>query len=86
VPLVKLYRATGHAPALELALRLKEKLVTEFFLADGAYTQERFITRHSHSVTCVLSSLAQLAELLEDRVLLSRVKAFSVSIWTSSAA
>jgi hypothetical protein len=75
-PLVKYYRATGYAPALELALLLKEKLVNEFYLADGTYTQERFITRHGHSVTCVLSSLAQLAELLDDLPLLLRVKAF----------
>jgi hypothetical protein len=75
-PLVKHYGATQYAPALELALMLKEKLVNEFYLADGEYDRERFGTVHSHSVTCVLSSLAQMAELLGDASLLMRVKAF----------
>jgi len=75
-PLVKLYRATGYAPALELALVFKEKAISEFYLADGAYDAERFATTHSHSITCVMSSLAQLADLLGDVSLLLRVKAF----------
>lgn len=75
-PLVKYYRVTGSAAALELALMLKEKLVSEFYLEDGNYTLERFITTHTHSVTCVLSSLAQLADLLGDAALLERVKRF----------
>ena len=75
-PLVKYYHATGSARALELALLLKEKAITECFLPDGEYTEERFITRHAHSVTCVMSSLAQLADLLGDASLLARVKAF----------
>ncbi|NUQ62089.1 MAG: hypothetical protein HUU20_06355 [Pirellulales bacterium] len=75
-PLVKYYQATGHAPALELALRLKEKAVGEFYLEDGDYTKERFVTTHAHSITCVLSSLAQLADLLHDAALLDRVKRF----------
>lgn len=74
-PLVKFYRATGYAPALTLALRLKEKLITEFFTADGAYNRESFGT-HTHSTTCVMSSLAQLAELTQDAGLLERVRAF----------
>jgi len=75
-PLVKYYRATGYAPSLELALLLKNKAVAEFYLEDGDYTAERFITRHGHSVTCVMSSLAQLADLLHDAVLMHRVKRF----------
>jgi len=75
-PLVKYYRATGYGPALELALRLKDKATGEFYLADGTFDPERFITGHVHSITCVLSSLAQLADLLGDGALMARVKAF----------
>lgn len=75
-PLVKFYRATKYAPALELALVLKEKLVNEFYLEDGNFDQKRFITIHVHSITCILSSLTQLAELLNDAALMIRVKAF----------
>ena len=75
-PLVKYYRATHYGPALELALILKEKAITEFFTAEGDYDWDRFMTRHSHSITCVMSSLAQLADLLEDAALMMRVKAF----------
>jgi len=74
-PLVKFYRATSYAPALELALLLKEKLVNEFFLPDGGYDRETFGT-HTHSTTCVMSSLAQLADLLRDADLIERVRAF----------
>jgi hypothetical protein len=74
-PLVKYYRASGYGPALELAIILKEKAISEFFLADGSYDPQRF-GGHTHSTTCVLSSLAQLADLTSDSVLLNRVKAF----------
>ena len=74
-PLVKFYRSTEHQPALELALLLKDKALREFFFADGSFSSERF-GAHTHSTTCVLSSLAQLAELTEDGVLMERVKAF----------
>ncbi len=74
--LVKYYRATGHGPALKLALILKEKLISEFFLPDGGFDPQRFVVTHVHSITCVLSSLAQLAELLGDGSLAMRVKAF----------
>ena len=60
-PLVKLYQATGYRPALDLATVLKDKAVREFFLADGSFATERF-GLHVHSTTCVMSSLAQLAE------------------------
>lgn len=75
-PLVKYYRATGYGPALDLALALKEKLVSEVYLPEGDFDQQRFSTTHCHSVTSVLSSLAQLAEQLDDTPLLMRVKAF----------
>lgn len=75
-PLVKYYRATGYRPALELTLVLKEKLIGEIFLADGNFDLQRFSTSHVHSITCTMSSLAQLADLLGDGSLLLRVKAF----------
>ena len=75
-PLVKYYRATGYTPALKLALILKEKAISEVFISDGSYDEERFNTDHSHSITCVMSSLAQLADLLNDSSLMKHVKAF----------
>lgn len=81
-PLVKYYRATGYAPALELALGLKEQALREFFWPDGSYDKARFITDHTHSITGSLSSLAQLADLMDDDALLQRVKAFyDVGLW-----
>lgn len=74
-PLVKYYRATGSGPALELAVTLADKTTGEFFPESGAYDRERFGT-HTHSTTCVMSSLAQLADLLDDSRLLARVRAF----------
>jgi hypothetical protein len=74
-PLVKYYRAAGYAPALELALVLKEKAIHEFFTEDGRYARQEFGT-HTHSTTCVMSSLAQLADLTGDSHLMGRVKAF----------
>ncbi len=44
IPLVKYYRATGYGPALKPALLLCEKTVTEFFLPDGEFDPERFLT------------------------------------------
>jgi hypothetical protein len=80
-PLVKYYRATGHGPALELAVLLKEKAVEAYFLADGSYDRERF-GEHTHSTTCVMSSLAQLADLLTDAPLMARVRSFySHGLW-----
>ena len=73
-PLVKLTRATGSEPALDLALLLKEKAL-EFFQEDGSYNRETF-GPHTHSTTCVMSSLAQLADLTSDAHLRDRVRAF----------
>ena len=53
-----------------------EKAVNEFYLPDGSFDQQRFNTSHSHSITCVLSSLAQLADLLGDGALMLQVMAF----------
>ena len=75
-PLVKYYRATHYGLALDLALILKDKAIAEFFTAEGDYDLDRFVIRHAHSITCVMSSLAQLADLLEDAALMMRVKAF----------
>ena len=74
-PLVKYYRATGYGPALELAFVLKEKLLAEHFREDGVYDIQVQGT-HGHSIACVLSSMAQMAELTQDLPLIRRVKAF----------
>lgn len=74
-PLVKLFRATGHAPALDLATAMAEKALDEFFLADGRYDAEAH-NGHTHSTTCVMSSLAQLAELTSDGRMMERVRQF----------
>ena len=74
-PLVKYHRATEYGPALDLALLLAHKTTTEFFLEDGSYNRETF-GAHTHSTTCVMSSLAQLADHISDINLLQRVKAF----------
>jgi len=74
-PLVKYYRATGYGPALELAIVMKEKAVSESFLADGSYDRHRF-GQHTHSVTCTMSSLAQLADLTCDLSLMEHVRVF----------
>ncbi len=74
-PLVKYYAATGHQPALRLALVLKDKVLADAFFADGSYDSGRFGT-HTHSTTCTMSSLAQLAELTRDAPLMERVRRF----------
>jgi hypothetical protein len=80
-PLVKYYRATGYGPALALARTLKDKAISEYFTREGAYDPATFGT-HTHSTTCVLSSLAQLAELTADAALMGRVKAFyDIGLW-----
>ena len=80
-PLVKYYRATGYGPALDLAIRLKDKAVADHFTADGSYDTARF-GPHTHSTTCVMSSLAQLADLLTDAPLMERVRTFySRGLW-----
>ncbi len=73
-PLVKYYKATGYGAALDLAIALKDKAL-EYFNENGDYNSETF-GGHTHSTTCVMSSLAQLAELTSDARLMGRVKAF----------
>ena len=80
-PLVKYYRATAYAPALDLAVVLKNKCLAEFFTAEGGYDRATFGT-HTHSTTCVMSGLALLAELTGDAPLMARVYAFySNGLW-----
>ena len=74
-PLVKLYRATGLAAALDLAVVLADRALADYFTDEGRYDSDAFGT-HTHSVTCVMSSLAQLADLLRDSRMMSRVIAF----------
>ena len=74
-PLVKFYCATGHGAALQLAIVLKEKALRECFRENGAFSNKRFGV-HAHSTTCVMSSLAQLADLTQDAGLMQRVKVF----------
>ena len=73
-PLVKYYKATGYGPALKLALLLKEEAIRTYFTVEGNYSSE--FGTHTHSTTCTMSSLAQLADLTQDMPLMSRVKAF----------
>lgn len=74
-PLVKYYKTTHSVNAMKLVHLLSETMTAKFFTPDGQFNAELFGT-HSHSVTCCMSSLAQLAELLKDVRLLQRVKAF----------
>jgi hypothetical protein len=61
-PLVKYYRATQYSPALTLARTLKDKAIAEFFTPSGEFSASLFGS-HVHSTTCVMSSLAQFADL-----------------------
>ena len=74
-PLVKYYRVTASTEALHLATVLKDKLINEFYSTDGCFDSDLF-GNHVHSVTCCLSSLAQMAELTGDLSLMNRVKTF----------
>lgn len=74
-PLVKYYRATGYREALNLAILLKEKALRDIFDEEGSFRIATFGT-HSHSTTCTMSSLAQLADSTKDKELMLRVKSF----------
>jgi len=74
-PLVKYYRATQYRPALELARILKDKAIVEFFTPSGEFSAALFGS-HVHSTTCVMSSLAQFADLTKDTALMRRVQTF----------
>lgn len=74
-PLVKYYRTTGSPNALRLITALRDQAVAEYFLEDGDFDWIRH-GLHTHSVTCTMSSLAQLATFTHDAPLMARVKAF----------
>jgi len=74
-PLVKYYRATQYRPALELARVLKDKAIADFFTPSGEFSASLFGS-HVHSTTCVMSSLAQFADLTKDTALMRRVQTF----------
>lgn len=74
-PLVKYYRSSGYEPALHLAQQLANE-ARKHYPENGAFDQKRMGTNHAHSVTCTLSSLAQLGDATGDMALLSHVKAF----------
>ena len=74
-PLIKLFKTTGSGHFLELAILIKDRLIKEYYKDDGAYDR-KILGTHCHSVTCVLSSLAQMADLLSDSLLMQRVKSF----------
>ena len=75
-PLVKLWQATGHEPAIHLARRVADAVIASgVFPPDGAYRPD-LLGHHTHSTTSTLSSLALLADATDDTSLLARVAAF----------
>ncbi len=74
-PLVKYYRATAYKPALELARNLADEAIKHYPIS-GEFDQEVMNAVHVHSITCVLSSLAQLAKATDDGALMERVRRF----------
>ena len=74
-PLVKLYKACGMEEALIQAIRLKDFAFENVLNEEGDYDVETF-GRHTHSTTSMISSLAQLGEVLGDHTILARVKSF----------
>lgn len=74
-PLVKLYKACGCEEALLQAIRLKDVCFRFLLKEDGSYDPEIF-GYHTHSTTAMISSLAQLGEVLNDMEILARVKGF----------
>lgn len=74
-PLVKYYLSSRYEPSLDLAIRLAEEAV-KHYPEDGSFDQELMGTVHAHSITCVLSSLAQLAQATNNFTLIERVRRF----------
>ncbi|MCX7018125.1 MAG: hypothetical protein WCK47_02920 [bacterium] len=70
--LVKYYQTTGSFLALDLASRIKNKILVSCFNSDG--TASAGAGWHVHSITSTISSLAQLAESLNDTRLMERVR------------
>ena len=82
-PLVKLWQATGHEPAIYLARRVADAVIASgAFPPDGAYRPD-LLGHHTHSTTSTLSSLALLADATDDAALLARVAAFyRTGLWS----
>ena len=74
-PLVKLYKACGMEESLIQAIRLKDFAFKNVLNEEGNYDVGLFGV-HTHSTTSMISSLAQLGELLGDHTILARVKSF----------
>lgn len=74
-PLVKLYKAYGVGEALIQAIRIKEFTFKNILNKRGDFDVNLF-GNHIHSITSMISSLAQLGELLSDNTTLERVMAF----------
>lgn len=74
-PLVKLYKACGCEQALKQAIKLKDTCFKFILNENGDYDPVTF-GNHTHSTTAMISSLAQLGELLGDMEILDRVKKF----------
>ena len=74
-PLVKLYKACGMEEALIQAIRLKDFAFENVLNEEGSYDVNTF-GNHTHSTTSMISSLAQLGEVLGDHTILGRVKSF----------
>jgi hypothetical protein len=74
-PLVKLYKATDMEEALQLAIRLKNYAFEFVLNEEGQYNVLKFGS-HTHSTTAMISSLAQLGEVLNDASIFQRIIAF----------
>lgn len=74
-PLVMYWKYCGYMPALSLARTLADKAV-QHFSETGEMDFQRMGTEHVHSITCVMSSLAQLADATGDMELLARIRLF----------
>lgn len=74
-PLVKFYKATGELKALRQAIALKDVCFRDVLNEQGDYDVHVF-GGHTHSTTAMISSLAILGDVLGDRTILDRCKAF----------
>ena len=74
-PLVKLYKASGYTGALRQAIMLKDVAFRYILNENGDYDVDLFGS-HTHSTTSMVSSLAQLGEVISDRNILDRVDRF----------
>ena len=74
-PLVKFYKATGEVRALQQAISLKDVCFRDVLNEKGDY-DVRIHGSHTHSTTAMISSLAILGDVLRDRTILDRCRAF----------